>query len=77
VVIDLIVLSVTLLMVGFVAVWWLCPRSRPWFEAPKYRILTWERSYPRVVRPEAAELGEPSSVSYRVMNTEAGPSPGT
>ncbi|MBY0526950.1 MAG: hypothetical protein K2R98_26390 [Gemmataceae bacterium] len=38
---DLIVLSITMLMAGFILIWWRCPSLRPWMEAPKYRILAW------------------------------------
>jgi hypothetical protein len=48
--VNLIVLVVTLLMVGFVAVWIFCPRLRPWMEAPKYRFLEQERRFPDVTR---------------------------
>ena len=33
--VNVIVVAVTLMMGGFVAVWLVCPRCRPWFEAPK------------------------------------------
>jgi cbb3-type cytochrome c oxidase subunit I len=48
--INLIVAGVTLLVAGFVAVWYFCPRTRPWFEAPKYRVLEWEQRFPSAVR---------------------------
>jgi hypothetical protein len=48
--VNLIVLVVTLLMAGFVAVWVFCPRLRPWMEAPKYRFLEQERRFPDVTR---------------------------
>lgn len=41
-VINVIVVAVTLLMGGFVGVWLLCPRCRPWFEAPKWQPLGWD-----------------------------------
>ncbi|MGO9470184.1 MAG: hypothetical protein ACLQVF_39285 [Isosphaeraceae bacterium] len=41
--INVIVTAVTLMMGGFVAVWFLCPRSRPWFEAPKWQPLVWDQ----------------------------------
>ena len=37
--VNVIVGAVTLLMLGFVAVWLLYPRSRRWIEAPKYQPL--------------------------------------
>lgn len=43
--VNLIVLAVTALMAGFVLVWLCCPRLRPWIEAPKYRVLTWEERF--------------------------------
>jgi len=30
-------------MLGFLAVWLGYPRLRPWIEAPKYRVLEWDR----------------------------------
>ncbi|TWU22152.1 hypothetical protein Pla52o_32050 [Novipirellula galeiformis] len=38
-IINGIILFVTLMMVGFVAVWLLFPATRDWFEAPKYRFM--------------------------------------
>ena len=49
-VINLIVLTVTLLMLGFVAVWVFAPHLRSWFEEPKYRFLERERRFPEVER---------------------------
>jgi hypothetical protein len=67
--VNLIVLAVTLLMAGFVAVWCLCPRLRPWMEAPKYRILTWQHSDPGAVRqpdnPCAASENPPLPLSVQ------------
>lgn len=40
--INVIVVAVTLLMGGFVGVWLLCPRYRPWIEAPKWQPLDWD-----------------------------------
>ncbi len=40
-----------LLLGAFLAVWLCFPRLRPWFEAPKYRILRWEERFPGAVRP--------------------------
>jgi hypothetical protein len=48
--INLIVSAVTLLMAGFLLAWCLFPRLRPWIEAPKYRVLTWEERFPQVRR---------------------------
>lgn len=41
--INFIVAAVTLLMGTFGAIWILCPRCRPWFEAPKQQPLRWDR----------------------------------
>ena len=41
--INVIVTAVTLMMGGFVAVWIVCPRCRPWFEAPKWQPLVWDQ----------------------------------
>lgn len=40
---TLILAAITLLMLGFLTVWCFFPQLRPWFEAPKYRVLQWER----------------------------------
>ena len=37
--VNVIVVAVTFMMGGFVAVWLICPRCRPWFEAPKRQPL--------------------------------------
>jgi len=47
---NLIVIAVTLLMAGFILVWWWRPGLRGWMEAPKYRILEWEKKRPGVER---------------------------
>ena len=41
--VNVIVVAVTLLMGGFVAVWLICPRCRAWFEAPKWQPLGWDQ----------------------------------
>ena len=41
--VNVIVAAVTLMMGGFVAVWIVCPRCRPWFEAPKQQPLGWDQ----------------------------------
>jgi hypothetical protein len=41
--VNVIVVAVTLIMSGFVAVWLTCPRCRPWFEAPKWQPLDWDQ----------------------------------
>ncbi|MFG0262159.1 MAG: hypothetical protein ACF788_07200 [Novipirellula sp. JB048] len=38
-IINGIILFVTLIMLGFVAVWVAFPASRDWFEAPKHRFM--------------------------------------
>jgi hypothetical protein len=48
--VNVIVVAVTLLVGGFLAIWLAFPRLRPWFEAPKYRVLEWDRRYPAAVR---------------------------
>jgi hypothetical protein len=50
VVINLIVGFVTLLMLGFVAVWVGFPHLRRWMEEPKYRFLERQRRFPGVER---------------------------
>jgi hypothetical protein len=54
-IINLIVLSVTLLMLGFVAVWLFAPHLRAWLEAPKYRFLERESRFPDVTREQRDE----------------------
>jgi hypothetical protein len=48
--VNVIVASATLLVGGFVAIWLAFPHLRPWFEAPKYRILEWDRRFPTAER---------------------------
>jgi len=50
-VVNWIMLAVTLLMAAFLLVWLFVPRFRPWMEAPKYRVLTWEERFPEATRP--------------------------
>ncbi|MHB1426163.1 MAG: hypothetical protein ACYC3I_23615 [Gemmataceae bacterium] len=52
-IVNLIVLAVTLLMLGFVAVWVFAPHLRGWLEAPKHRFLERERCFPSVTRGES------------------------
>lgn len=47
--VNVIVVAVTLMMSGFVAVWLACPRSRLWFEAPKTQPLWWEERDANVI----------------------------
>jgi hypothetical protein len=51
--VNVIVLAVTLLMAGFLFVWLAFPHLRPWFEAPKYRVLEWDRRFPTEGRKPA------------------------
>jgi hypothetical protein len=53
--VNLIVVAVTLLVGGFLAIWLAFPHLRPWFEAPKYRVLEWDRRYPPAVRDPATD----------------------
>jgi hypothetical protein len=41
--INVIVIAVTLMMGGFVAVWIVYPACRSWFEAPKWQPLRWDQ----------------------------------
>jgi hypothetical protein len=50
--VNLIVLVVTLLLAGFIAVWLFVPRVRPWMERPKHRFLERQRHFPAVVRDD-------------------------
>ena len=54
-VVNLIILAVTLLMAAFLLVWVCFPGFRPWIEAPKYRVLTWEKRFPEAVRPASGD----------------------
>lgn len=42
-VIGIIVVGITLLIAGFVAVWAVWPASRRWIESPKYQPVDWDR----------------------------------
>jgi hypothetical protein len=44
------ILAATLLALGFILVWVCCPKLRPWIEAPKYRVLTWQTRFPEALR---------------------------
>jgi hypothetical protein len=50
--INLIVVAVTLLMAGFVAVWSLSASLRGWMESPKLRFVDSTRRFPPIVRDE-------------------------
>lgn len=52
--IDLIIAAVTLLMSGYLVVWCFCPRLRPWIEAPKYQVLTWDQRDPNATHLDLA-----------------------
>lgn len=60
--VNLIVLAVTLLMGGFLVLWLAFPQVRPPIEAPKYRVLEWERDYPDAARTPVAEHRPPPSI---------------
>lgn len=60
--VNLIVVVVTLLMAGFVAVWVFCPWLRSWMEAPKYRFLEQERQFPEVAH--RARAREPETTPW-------------
>jgi hypothetical protein len=49
-VVNLIVLAVTALVAGFIAVWIAVPGLRVWMEMPKHRFLHRQRSFPVVDR---------------------------
>ena len=56
--VNLIVVAVTILVAGFVAVWIAVPGLRPWVEMPKHRFLQRQRRFPGVQRgsgPQAQE----------------------
>lgn len=40
--VNVIMVAVTVLMLAFVAIWLIWPRSRHWIEAPKYQPLKWD-----------------------------------
>jgi hypothetical protein len=42
---SLVVIASSALVGGFLLVWWLVPSLRPWFEAPKYRVLRWDERF--------------------------------
>jgi hypothetical protein len=48
--VNLIVLGVTLLVMGFIAVWLGFPQLRPWMEQPKHRFLDRQHQFPAVTR---------------------------
>jgi hypothetical protein len=41
--INVIVVAVTLMMGGFMLVWFFCPHCRAWIEAPKWQPLRWDQ----------------------------------
>jgi hypothetical protein len=59
--VNLIVLAITLMLVGFLVVWACVPRLRRWIEAPKYRVLRWPERYPEAIRSNLS----PSDTSAR------------
>ena len=40
--VNVIVGAVSILMLGFIAIWLIWPRSRTWIEAPKFQPLDWD-----------------------------------
>jgi hypothetical protein len=56
--VNVIVLAVTLLVAGFIAVWMTVPSLRPWMEVPKYRFLGRQRSFPGVEREAAHDASQ-------------------
>ena len=48
--VNLIVLLVSLLVAGFIAVWIALPGVRPWVEMPKHRFLKRQQGFPPVER---------------------------
>ena len=62
--INLIVLAVSLLMAGFFLVWVFFPRLRPWMEAPKYRVLDWDR-------PKIEEIEEVNHETHEIHEKES------
>ena len=40
--VNVIVGAVSILMLGFVAIWLIWPHSRVWIEAPKFQPLNWD-----------------------------------
>jgi len=43
--INLIVISISAIMLVLLLVWWRCPALRAWIEAPKYFMLCQERRF--------------------------------
>ena len=54
--VNLIVLAVTLLVAGFIAVWIGVPGLRPWIEMPKHRFLERHRRFPDTRRDTQTEV---------------------
>jgi hypothetical protein len=44
--INLLVVSITLIVLAFVAIWWLLPALRSAIEAPKYAVAHWDEERP-------------------------------
>jgi hypothetical protein len=66
--INLIVLAVTVLMVGFLAVWISFPGLRTWMEVPKYRFLERQSRFPGVRHARQPGTAEPSRQEDRPVN---------
>ena len=67
-VINVIVVAVTLLMGGFVGVWLVCPRCRPWIEAPKWQPLAWDKPVQRAISAKAG-AGNPVGKTNTLSRT--------
>ncbi|QDU62825.1 hypothetical protein Pan216_36960 [Planctomycetes bacterium Pan216] len=59
--INLIVVAVTLMLVGFSLVWLLSPRLRRWMESPKYQVLSWDRPARRERTRQSEDDEQPST----------------
>jgi hypothetical protein len=64
-IVNLIVLAVSLLIAGFLAVWIAMPALRPWMEMPKHRFLRVQRSLPTVARDTERGTTERSGFAAR------------
>ena len=68
--VNVIVAAVTLMMGGFVAVWLVCPRCRPWFEAPKRQPLGWDQP-PRSPKSESTIRDQTTDVLHMDLDGSA------
>lgn len=58
---NIIILAISALMLGFLAIWWLFPRFHAWMEAPKYRVLMWEQPPAKQLPLKASSAAAPKS----------------